>query len=347
MKWLCDACAEVIGKVPSESINGIEELRAEIEKLRELVMKCCSDMRNEVSHTMQKSSEEVGVAVEKMAASAVSSVQEECAGDSISDAKWTEVVTGRKKKGKHLLLLKANKKDEKAVDSKTVIANTLEGVPITNSRFTNNGNIVLNFENEDSRSEAAGKLKLTDKLVVSNVKKIMPKILLCNVNKEETENDLIDKLTERNVYLRSIENVGDKMKLVLKKPAAGGTVHFIIKCDPVVRAIIHKHGNKLRLDWGIYNVRDRYYALRCFHCQRFGHVTANCSSRINKEDPICPKCAGGHEIKDCHSDFKKCSNCYRANRSGDIAHAVNEQCCPSLALELRRVKENTDHGYPQ
>ncbi len=125
------------------------------------------------------------------------------------------------------------------------------------------------------------------------------------------------------------------------------TVHYIIRCDPDVRASIHRHGDMLRLEWGRYKVRDRYHALVCFHCQRFGHTKTNCSYKEDGENPKCPKCAGEHEMKECKADFKKCINCVRVNRSGEIDHTVNDHCCPIMVSELLRVKENTDHGYSQ
>ena len=137
------------------------------------------------------------------------------------------------------------------------------------------------------------------------------------------------------------------MKLLFEKPAAGGTVHYIIRCDPIVRASIHRHGDVLRVEWGRYKVRDRYHALMCFHCQRFGHMKTKCSDKAKGDKPRCPKCAGEHEMKECKANFKKCINCVRANRSSEPGHTVNEHCCPLVMSELLRVKENTDHGYAQ
>ena len=112
--------------------------------------------------------------------------------------KWMDVVARRKRKTrKNLLLVKAYRKEEKATDSKKDVATALEGVPINDSRFTSNGHIVMNFEDEATRNEAAERLKTVNNVKASNVKKIMPKIMLCNVSKEENKNELMAKLIEK------------------------------------------------------------------------------------------------------------------------------------------------------
>lgn len=55
------------------------------------------------------------------------------------------------------------------------------------------------------------------------MKKILPKIMLCNVSKEEDKEELLTKLIEKNECLQTIEGVKEKMKLLFEKPAAGGT----------------------------------------------------------------------------------------------------------------------------
>ncbi len=42
--------------------------------------------------------------------------------------------------------------------------------------------------------------------------------------------------------------VEDKIELFFSKPAAGGTMHYILRCDPTVREMIHKNHDKLKLE---------------------------------------------------------------------------------------------------
>lgn len=71
--------------------------------------------------------------------------------------------------------------------------------------------------------------------------------MVCNVNKIEEKDTLIDTLIHRNDFLAAVDGVRDKMRIAFEKPAAGDTMHYIIRCDPEVRVVIHQHHDKLRL----------------------------------------------------------------------------------------------------
>ena len=123
------------------------------------------------------------------------------------------------------------------------------------------------------------------------VGKLQPKMMVCNVQSDE--DDVLDAMIERNLYLNSISNVKTKIKFVLKKLAAGRTAHYIFKCTPEVRRAIHDSGDKVMLQWGRYAVRDRYHVLTSFYCQRYGHMEDNC--KFKDQDRICGICSENHD----------------------------------------------------
>ena len=204
--------------------------------------------------------------------------------------------------------------------------------------------IVMNFANESLRNEAAQKLENVEKLTTKSVQKIKPKIMLCNVHKEETKEGIIDTIIARNDYLQAVPDIKSKIENIFCKPAAGGTVHYIMKCDPMIRQLLHQHQDRIKLEWGVYQVRDRYHALICYHCQRYGHTEANCNAKKNGEHPVCFKCAGNHKSKDCTSTEKKCINCVRFKKQ-NTDHSANNSCCIVLESEIDRIRNITDHGY--
>ncbi len=55
-----------------------------------------------------------------------------------------------------------------------------------------------------------------------------PKIMICNVSKEESKDDIVDYLIAKNSYVQSVEGVHDKIRLVFTKPAHGNTTHYIL-----------------------------------------------------------------------------------------------------------------------
>ena len=43
---------------------------------------------------------------------------------------------------------------------------------------------------------------------------LLPKIMLCNVSKEENKDDIVQTIIERNDYLELIENILNKISMV-------------------------------------------------------------------------------------------------------------------------------------
>ena len=201
--------------------------------------------------------------------------------------------------------------------------------------------MILNFETEHQKDEAAVKVGELDDLSATKTKKLLPKIMICNVSTEENKDVLVQTIIKRNEYLQSIDDITNKMSLVYDKDAAGATKHYILKCHPEVRGLISKKGDKISLDWGVYNVRARYFATRCYHCLNYGHSQGRCPDK--DKDPCCRKCAGNHSVSSCSSNVKKCINCARAGKD-DVNHSAGEMCCPVLNVEIAKIKNMTDDG---
>ena len=274
---------------------------------------------------------------------------EAVAGPVTADAQLTSAgaawatVASRNKKKKNLLILKATEDGEKAKEKKKEVSQALTGVQIKDSRFTTSGNIIMNFENETVLEEAAEKLKTITQISTKNVRKLMPKVMICNVNSEESEEDLIKDLIDRNDYLQEINDVDNKIKIITKKQAAGGTVHYILKfLDPRIRCLIHENNDKVLLTWGVHKVIDRYHPLSCFHCQRFGHMSEKC--HYIAEPASCFRCAGPHRSGACPRNHKKCINCVRYNYT-ETNHSAMDYCCPIFKNEQAKISDLTDHGY--
>jgi hypothetical protein len=74
--------------------------------------------------------------------------------------------------------------------------------------------------------------------------------------------------------------------------------------------------------------------LRCFHCQRYGHIADVCKSKI-----ICPRCSGTHKFSDCPQTEKRCSNCH-----GD--HSASYGGCPEKKRVTNILKLSVANQIP-
>lgn len=86
-----------------------------------------------------------------------------------------------------------------------------------------------------------------------------------------------------------------------------------------------------------YNVRE-YVAppLRCFKCQRYGHVAAICKGRQR-----CGKCAGEHQYGECGENVKlQCCNC-----GGEHSSAYGGCEVRKRAIKVQNVKMTEGISY--
>ena len=77
--------------------------------------------------------------------------------------------------------------------------------------------------------------------------------------------------------------------------------------------------------------------LRCFNCNRFGHVASNWRGKKR-----CSNCGGEHEWKDCSAPVKKCPNC-----AGE--HSASDKICPRFTKEsvVLKIKHTQNLTYAE
>jgi hypothetical protein len=111
--------------------------------------------------------------------------------------------------------------------------------------------------------------------------------------------------------------------------------------EPSATLKITFHGqnlpNKVKIGYVSYSVRPFVAPpLRCYRCQRLGHLAEGCNSPRR-----CLLCAGPHEHSVCTSAKKRCANC-------NGAHAANSLECPYIAKAIAVEKlRATGRTYAQ
>ena len=93
---------------------------------------------------------------------------------------------------KNLLIVKSTDTEQRTSNKKDEISRALEGIQIADAKFQKSGNVVLNFDSEQERDVAAAKVEEIDDLSVK--KKMLPKIIICNVNAMEDREKLVGTL---------------------------------------------------------------------------------------------------------------------------------------------------------
>jgi len=96
---------------------------------------------------------------------------------------------------------------------------------------------------------------------------------------------------------------------------------------------------EVQMGWINYKVREYIpQPLRCFKCQRIGHVAQQCKWRQR-----CAKCGGDHEYGKCSKDTKlKCCNCGGEHSAAYAGCVVQKQ-----AKEVQRYKVVNKVSYAE
>ena len=115
-----------------------------------------------------------------------------------------------------------------------------------------------------------------------------------------------------------------------------------IKCDSLSGMITFKEEKlpeKIYIGYMCYNVRLYIPPpLRCFKCQRFGHVAAVCKGKQR-----CGRCGGDHEYGKCAAGTKlKCCNCGEEHSSAYRGCKVSKR-----AAEVQRIKTTQGISYAE
>ena len=243
---------------------------------------------------------------------------------------------------KNLIIVESTDEQANMKQKKKEVSDALKGIQISDTRSSDK-KIVMNFSSEIEMNTAMTKLNTIHDVKAKNVKKkLTPKIMICNVYKDESKDELIRNMIERNLFLKNVADVDKKISFMFDKPAAGNTVHYILKCDPMIRKLITDNGDRIKLEWGVYTVRDRYWVKVCHHCQRYGHGEEHCTAKA--EEPYCKHCGERHKSNQCDETVKKCINCVRY-KYPDTKHVVGDKRCQALKNEMLSIATNTDHGY--
>ena len=239
-------------------------------------------------------------------------------------------------------------KPEEWPELRRSIAEMLSTTKMSFSHFNSKtGKIVLGFPNLQSKEAASSLLNGAAELWCYesyNHPKLLPKLTIHNVPLDFEPNhlDSMTPIQKRDLVKESLwKTIVDKNEAIKSFVQNGSTLEIVfyqkhkysctvaIKVSPDIR------------------IHIRCYIKQCFHCQKFGHLSKECST--TSKDPICMYCSGRHETRLC--TFKnsvahhKCCNCDQS-KDQNIAQKSNSPhagapSCPIAQHIMARIQGNT------
>lgn len=234
---------------------------------------------------------------------------------------------------------KAQTSEETKHAIKTILNPTKMGLKIERMNKVRNGGVAIEMDNTHFD---AVKKTLEATFVANIPSKRRPKMKLYDVPVDMTDEEILNDVYKQNFEAHGYDydSFKDKFKILFKVgPRDQQTTQIIIEVENELRKIIQSSG-RLYLGWSSCKTVDHFIIIRCFKCQRFGHLAKECQSKTD----VCSHCAEeGHSIKEClEKEWSyRCSNCKQAKVSYN--HNVNDFACPKYTKERERLIMQTNY----
>ena len=343
----------------NKSLKGeVAELRSKIDYLGDMIMKSIQfgrENRDEIMKSLEKKTDKLVQEGEKSRETIMKKVEDKVEDLADKGEKSKDTIVKKVDEIKHdntsdnnpktfaAVVIKALDKENKASDKSKEIGKILSDIPLEQTTTTKDGHLLVRIKDKADLDKAVQTLsKEKEKLgIEANIKnKLKPKIMITNVPKMESKDDIVANILCKNQWLKSIVDKGEEFSLVASlNGRIDSSQNFIFKCSPQIRKLLIERDDKILTLFSKCQVYDHYNILQCFKCLKFGHHSSKCSSK----DQICAKCSGKHRLADCkHIGDPCCANCKSEDVKAD--HRANSRTCPKVISETNRVKNITDHG---
>lgn len=185
--------------------------------------------------------------------------------------------------------------------------------------------------------------KLCNSFETRKPKLNLPKVKVFDVPKDMSKEELQDSLYEKNFTgLMSKDEFNKGFKLLFKTgPRGDEQTQWVAEANRAVRDRITENGGRLYLGWRSIKIAQITLTTRCFRCQAYGHLAANCK----EEKDTCGHCAKeGHRFSECPEkewDWR-CATCIRA-KMPKVKHNPNSKECPIYSKEVERLNKSIDY----
>lgn len=163
-------------------------------------------------------------------------------------------------------------------------------------------------------------------------RKILPSLIIYEVEKEYKAEDIKNDLIEKNFEMfdkKELESIKEKVTLKHSFKTKSNNVNWIVQLPGIYLERLIDRG-RIYLQWRTYRIKEYLNITRCFKCHGFGHISKVCRN----PEQLCETCGDkNHVKKDCKKKDFQCINCTR-NRRKELNHSVRSIECPEYKKQV-------------
>jgi polyhydroxyalkanoate synthesis regulator phasin len=201
-------------------------------------------------------------------------------------------------------ILRANKEEFKGDKIRDIIIPKSNRLLIKMKNRTELENVLVKINDIDNLKDKA----------VTRINKLRKYRMICfGLNKETTEEEF--KLVVEGLP----ELVNREIDIIRSFVDRRGATNIIFDTDSQTNQILLKLG-RVAIDFNRCRFDNFIPVKRCFRCQKFGHISPNCS-----EPEVCGGCGGAHDTRGCNVATPHCVNCER-----ETEHRSDSKTCPAF-----------------
>lgn len=220
-----------------------------------------------------------------------------------------------------------NETGEQVLDRIRKVVNAKEsGIAVERIRKAKDRKIIVGCRTNEERQRVKERLKGDAELNVEEMRNKDPLVILKDVLKYNTDQDVVDSL--RNLNKGVLEDLSDqKLEIAFKKPTRNPhTHHIVMRVSPRIWQHLVDAGS-VQIDLQRVRVADQSPLVQCSLCLGYGHGRRFCKETVEK----CCHCGGPHMKTQC-ADWladvpPSCTNCTHA-RLDKVDHNAFSGECP-------------------
>lgn len=201
------------------------------------------------------------------------------------------------------------------------------GIAVESIRKAKDSKIIVGCKTEEERNRLKERLKnAEEQLNIQEVKNKDPLIILRDVFKYNSDEDIIAALKNQNKGILTDEKDREKLEIIYKKKARNPLAqHVVMRVTPQTWKKLVDIG-KVQIDLQRVRVEDQSPLMQCSLCLGYGHPKRFCKETIEK----CSHCGGPHQKSEC-ADWQagtepSCCNCKLAKQDRIDHNAFSQEC---------------------